>query len=484
MTARTLILAAFTLGLTAQAAAQSDTTEPAALAADSVMAEGLTADEADEADRLDPEIAMANEADTINLPPSGWAALLPPCARPDSNYMQAPGGLSREMRILTEKLDSVLLMGRGRVSIVHIGGSHVQADMYTEEFRQRIDSLNYGLRPPRGYLFPFRTAKTNNPQGYRVASGGKWDKARCSVRKPRPALGIDGIAVWTSDPSAWISFDLDPRLTGRWQATRLKVLGRCEPGRRGTLLTPVIEAAGERVRPESYDSATMAYSFTLPHAVTSFTLRLERGGAMPDSVTATGDGLPTFYVDGLIPDNDDDGIVYHTIGVNGAAVAHYLRCENFEREMAALRPDLVIMAIGVNDASGPNFSPEGFMWNYDQLCSLFRRVSPDCAFIFITNNDTKRRVGRRRRVVNKNGPLAQDAFAQIATKWQGGLWDLFEVMGGLGSMAQWQKAGLAGRDNIHFTRLGYKVVGALLYDAFLDFYLNQEPADDAPTTTE
>lgn len=454
------------------------------VAADSIMSEGPAASEADEADRLDPEIAMANEADTVNLPPSGWAALLPECARPDSNYIGLPGGLGREMTVFVEKLDSVVLLGRGRVSIVHIGGSHVQADMYTEEFRQRIDSLNYGLRPPRGFLFPFRAAKTNNPQGFRVASGGKWGKARCSVRKPRPALGIDGIAVWTSDPGAWISFDLDPSLTGRWQTTRVKLMGRCEGGRRGSTLSPVIIAAGQETRPTGYDPATMTYDFTLPKAVTGFTLRIERGeDSAADSLATDGPVSPTFYIDGVVPENDDDGIVYHTIGVNGAAVPSYLRCENFEREMSVLRPDLVFLSIGVNDASGPAFSAEGFMGNYDQLLRVFRRINPDCAFIFITNNDTKRRAGRRRRIVNKNGPLAQDAFTQIATKWQGGLWDLFEVMGGLGSMAQWQKAGLAGRDNIHFTRLGYKVVGALLYDAFLDFYLNQEPADEADTMT-
>lgn len=476
MTLKPLLIIALALSVRLTAAAQDEAAPP-----DSLLTEDQAAAAADEADRLDPEIAMANEADTINLPPSGWAVLLPKCARPDSNYIQMPGGESREMQILVDKLDSVLLFGSGRVSIVHIGGSHVQADMYTEEFRQRIDSLNNGLRPPRGYLFPFRVAKTNNPQGYRVAWGGKWDKARCSVRKPRPALGIDGIAVWTSEPDAWIQFNLDPRGTGRWQTTRLRVLGRCESGSRRRQLTPVIDAAGALTRPEVYDSATMAYTFTLPRAVTDFTLRLERSrDTIPDSLRVAGTGEPTFYLDGIVPDNDDDGIVYHTIGVNGAAVVHYLRCEYFEREMAALRPDLVIMSIGVNDASGPNFSPEVFMNNYDQLARLFRRINPDCAFIFITNNDTKRRAGRRRRVVNKNGPLAQDAFAQIATKWQGGLWDLFEVMGGLGSMAEWQKNGLAGRDNIHFTRLGYKVVGALLYDAFLDFYLNQEPADEAP----
>ena len=66
----------------------------------------------------------------------------------------------------------------------------------------------------------------------------------------------------------------------------------------------------------------------------------------------------------------------------------------------------------------------------------------------------------------------------MAEKWQGGLWDLFGIMGGLGSMAQWQKAGLAQKDNVHFTRAGYKVVGAMFYDAFLNFYLDQEATDD------
>lgn len=437
-------------------------------------ADSASAQEADEAERLDPDIAAANEADTLSLPASGWAALLPDCARPDSNYISLPGGVSREMSILVDKLDSVLLFGHGRVSIVHIGGSHVQADMYTDEIRIRIDSLNNGLRPPRGFLFPYRVAKTNNPQGYRVSSGGKWDKARCSVRKPRPALGVNGIAVWTSDPEAWISFDLDPKMTGRWQTSRVKILGRSDVGRKGSRLTPVIRACGADTRAESHDPSTMTYTFSLPQATTNFTLRFEREKAEADTAMAAEAALPTFYVDGFIADNDEDGITYHTIGVNGAAVPHYLRCERFESEMGALKPDLVIMAIGINDASGPNFSPENFKDNYDQLIRLFRRVNPDCAFIFITNNDSKRRAGRRRRVVNRNGPLAEDAFAQIATKWQGGLWNLFEVMGGLGSMAQWQKAGLAGRDNIHFTRLGYKVVGALFYDAFLNFYLDQD----------
>lgn len=445
--------------------------------------------EEEEAERLDPEFATAEnlELDTIALPSSGWEALLPKCARPDSNFISLPGGLSPEMSRFIDKMDSVLLYGKGRVSILHIGGSHVQADMYTNEFRIRIDSLNNGLRPPRGYLFPFRVAKTNNPTNFRVTAAGRWDKARCSVRKQRPPLGIDGISVWTSDPTAWIGFDMDPNRSGRWTSTALKVIGRSVPSPTGQHLTPIIRVDGQDVRPSSYDVRTMTYSFRLPKPSSCFTLHFahsarQHADSLKIESAESSASRATFYVDGIIPENEEDGIVYHTVGVNGAAVPHYLKCEYFERQMGALCPDLVILSVGINDASGPNFVPDNFKSNYDQLLRVFRRINPNCAFIFITNNDSKRRVSRRKRIVNKNGELAEQAFREIATKWQGGLWDLFDIMGGLGSMAEWQKNGLAGRDNIHFSRLGYKVVGALFYDAFLNFYLDQDPVEQEDAT--
>lgn len=397
-------------------------------------------------------------------PAATLRSMLPACARPDSNVLAMPGGVAPQMRRLVAKMDSVLLLGQGRVSIVQIGGSHVQADLHTEVFRQFLDSLNGGLRPPRGFLFPYAVARTNNPPGYCVRHGGAWGSSRCAGRRTRhsPPLGLGGIVVFTSDPGAWIEFDTDPDTVGRWRHDMLRVVGRSARGG----LSPVVSLGDTVVPPAAADS--LGYVFALPRPVSRFELRMAGGGCAAD----------TFFLDGVVPQGGDDGIVFHTIGVNGATVRSYLSCSLLEEEMSLLRPDLVIFAIGVNDASGAVFSPEAFCDNYDRLIEAFRRVSPDCALLFVSNNDTKRRLRRRRRVVNANGPAARDAFEAIAEKWQGGLWDLFEVMGGLGSMGQWQEAGLARRDNVHFTRAGYKVVGALFYDAFLHFYLDQEATDD------
>jgi hypothetical protein len=45
-------------------------------------------------------------------------------------------------------------------------------------------------------------------------------------------------------------------------------------------------------------------------------------------------------------------------------------------------------------------------------------------------------------------------------------------MGGLGSMATWQKSELSKSDRVHFTTTGYKLMGDLLFNAILKSYEN------------
>ena len=105
------------------------------------------------------------------------------------------------------------------------------------------------------------------------------------------------------------------------------------------------------------------------------------------------------------------------------------------------------------------------------MISKVRAVNPDCALLFITNNDSYKRVRRRVYSVNRNGLEVEDAFFRICSDFGGGVWDLFEIMGGLESMKDWEEAGLAKRDKIHFTEEGYAVVGDLLFNALMGKYV-------------
>jgi len=160
------------------------------------------------------------------------------------------------------------------------------------------------------------------------------------------------------------------------------------------------------------------------------------------------------------------------IGVNGASLGSYSKCTDLVNDLRLVKPDLVIFGIGINDATAANFSVEDFVARYKVLVSQVRSVNPDCALLFISNNDSFRRVRRKGYVVNTNGQLAEQGFLRLGKDCDAGVWDLFDIMGGLGSMRKWEAAGLAKRDKIHFTETGYELVGDLLFNALMDKYMN------------
>ena len=185
-----------------------------------------------------------------------------------------------------------------------------------------------------------------------------------------------------------------------------------------------------------YDSVTSTYTYLLSVPMDSLNLIISQ----TDTI------LHRFTLTGFLLENDEPGIVYHSIGVNGASVPSYLSCPNFERDLSLIRPDMVIFAIGINDAVPQNFSKNNFIANYDSLLSKFRNVSPDCFFVFVSNNDSYRKIKRRYRrtryQLNTNGVLAREAFVTLAEKHDGSLWDLFSIMGGLDSIKKWEESGI------------------------------------------
>lgn len=357
------------------------------------------------------------------------------------------------------KMHSLLTEERGQISILHIGGSHVQADMFSHQVRSHFDSLVPCCHASRGIIFPFETAKTNNPGNYKVSHQGIWVSSR-NVRDIRLAsLGVAGIAVTTTDTLATISVQLNPESEHhRWKWTRLTLMGYGDD----RYVEPII-LVGDTVLRAEHDSIQGTYTYAIPTPAEQFTLQVEQH----DTITHP------FTVQGFLPENDEPGFVYHAIGVNGASVPSYLSCEQFEQQLALLHPDMIIFAIGINDAVPENFSDSVFIAHYDSLIAKIETVVPDCAYIFITNNDSYRKIRSKKSSyyqVNTNGLIARRAFYELARKHQGGVWDMFSIMGGLKSMRQWEIAGLAKKDKIHFTRKGYTLLGDLFYSACIQSY--------------
>ncbi|MDR0540918.1 MAG: GDSL-type esterase/lipase family protein [Dysgonamonadaceae bacterium] len=373
------------------------------------------------------------------------------------NTIQIPGGDSTRLNRFFQKMDTFIQQRQGRINMLHIGGSHVQADLFSHEVRQNLDIVNGDFQTPRGLIFPFSVAKTNNPTNYRVTYSGEWNTAKNIQKNRKIPLGMSGIAVYTKDPSAQINIFLNPDENRRWEFTQLRLLGYAEDD--NACVTPVLYYNSDTIT-GYLDFITKTYLFDLPEPDYAFSVGFIQTDTVPH----------TFIVHGFIPEKETPGIVYHAIGVNGASVSSYLKAEHFEEELHLLNPDLIIFAIGINDAVSKDFTKESFCRNYNALIEKIERVNPDCAYLFITNNDSFRRVSRRKYQVNPNGIIARKAFYQLAEEHQGGVWDLFSLMGGLRSMQKWQNAGLAKRDKVHFTKEGYLLIGDLFYNALVDYY--------------
>ena len=194
-----------------------------------------------------------------------------------------------------------------------------------------------------------------------------------------------------------------------------------------------------------------------------------------DSVAAdTVPPRPHFTLTGILAENNAPGITYTNVGINGAKVANYFEeiCPLFEKEMSYYKPDLVIFAIGINDANVEVFNDKQFREEYDKLIKRIRKVSPKTAFIFETNNDSYRKVRKKKYVQHPNGEIARKSFFMLADKHKAGVWDKFSIMGGLGSMAKWEKADLAKKDKVHFKTAGYHLLGDMFYKALMQAYFD------------
>lgn len=356
------------------------------------------------------------------------------------------------------KLDSLIFHGEGDLRIMHIGGSHVQAGTFTRQFRNDLLALGDSLDGGRGLVFPFSAARTNNPSSFRTRHEGTWTSARNVQRDPASRLGLTGMAISSSDSTASVGIVLKARNPGPEEPSftfdKVLVLGYSPDGDREPA---VVLENGDTLSGVRDDEAS-CWSFSLP-------------GPRDSVKVAVGRGRGELTITGIFLDNPKPGITVTGIGVNGAALSSYARCPDFTRDLEMVRPDLVVFGIGINDATGPDFSEEDFIGRYKALVRQIRSVNPDCALLFITNNDSFRRVRRRVYAVNNNGPVVEKAFFRLASECGGGVWDLFDIMGGLESMKAWEEAGLAKRDKIHFTEEGYAVLGDLLFNAFMAKYV-------------
>ena len=279
----------------------------------------------------------------------------------------------------------------------------MQAGTFTQQFRDNLLSINTNLIGGQYFLFPFSAGKTNNPSHYIVSSTGEWTYCRNAVRGGNDKrMGLAGAAVTTTDPEATISIVTRAKnrtaQTPKFDFNKVTLIGFSETHN----VVPAVSYDEEIIQGD-YDDYQSTYTFDLPDFTDSICIVFQ---------SVEGE----FTLTGVLLESGMPGINVHGIGVNGASVPSYLRCDDFERDLELIHPDLIIFGIGINDAAENDFDKETFKRNYSELISIMQRVNPDCALLFMTNNDSykSKKVKKKRRYeVNTNGSIVEQAFLEL-----------------------------------------------------------------------
>jgi lysophospholipase L1-like esterase len=340
-----------------------------------------------------------------------------------------------------------------KVSIIHIGDSHIQADYMTAIVRRNFQQ-NFG-NAGRGLVVPFRVAGTNEPSNFKTTSSVIWNAKRCvHIDQPLP-IGIGGVTINTDVPNAKMTIYMNDL----WQDYAFNSI---------TLfyqkdITSFCFSVRDTVNKElafiggvANDALVNHSRITLPEPVGA--VSLETIKILPAQREAT--------IFGVSFENEQSGILYHAVGVNGAKYAHYNAAKFFAQQTSVLTPEVFIISLGTNESLDYPYLDRNFFHHVEKLITSLQDQNTVAKFILVTPPDAYKKKVKR----NPGIQLIRKQILEYAVENGLAFWDMHAVGGGENSADAWKSAGLLRNDGVHFSRDGYEYQGNLLYSAVIKGY--------------
>ncbi|MBS3914322.1 MAG: LysM peptidoglycan-binding domain-containing protein [Bacteroidetes bacterium] len=338
-----------------------------------------------------------------------------------------------------------------RVSILHIGDSHVQADIFTGEIRNLLQKAfgNGG----RGMVFPYSTGRTHAAIDYSSEHTGKWLYAKNVEIAPELPLGISGISSRTYDSTA--SFTLRFRNTILPEYRKLRIYCNTSVESFDLKVKTPTEMAYVKVFDE--DANPKGYVDVL----------LKNGdNTLSFYAQKTDSAQKYFEIYGISIENPEEkGLLYHSVGINGAGYYSLLKQNLFAEQLNYMQPDAVVLDIGANDFWKNGINKDAFIQNMDQMVDILRKYNPKIPIIFSCSQDIY-----RGGYSLADCAIFSDLLHEYCEKNDCAFYDWYWISGGRYSMKNWKMSGLANRDMVHLNGNGYRLKGQLITEAYYKTY--------------
>lgn len=362
---------------------------------------------------------------------------------------------SPNFEYLYHQLDSMIHFQDRKLNFYHIGGSHIQADIYTNDVRMFLQTNYPKLTGERGMVFPFNLAGTNNPGNYRFSSPSNFRGYRVVANKDNTIdFGVLGATIISSDSIVLFSFQ-HKNTVSKPGFCKLRVFHN-----KGELPYELNFGSDEILIESVKQNPEIGYTeIEFTDELDSLDLQFSRKTNQYTELEIYGFQFM----------NDDPGISYNSIGINGAGLYSYLDCARFEEQLKTYPPDFFAYSVGTNDANVPyeKFDPQVYKRNLEKMMKMALRANPNCALLLTVPNDAY----YRRRYLNRNIAREREVIIELAKEYKMAVWDMYGVMGELGASKLWQRNGLMQPDLVHFTAAGYHLKGSLFIDGFLKYMM-------------
>jgi len=374
------------------------------------------------------------------------------------NFIQQPNH-----EALKKFYDALSQAKNRKVTIVHIGDSHIQPDGYSYNLRNILQK-EFGYAG-RGMIFPYRAAGTHNAFTHYSEIKGKWEGDFNTRRERKFDIGITGATAHTSDPTASVKIGFRNEAS-KADFDLVKLYYKRSPHTFNLKVT-VNDSASFLVNCVADTASTLPYlMFRVPRGTKTLTLSMEKvTKKLNDSTTITTSNFFELY--GLSFELEkENGILYHAVGINGAPFEAIMRQNLMETQIKEMNPDLVIIDMGGNEYYGRGVVKDIYASRLTQIVKSIQKWCPNASILLSSPHEFY-----YRRYYNRNwGKDARDVTKQVAFDNNCGFWDNYAISGGRYAVPQWQKEGLFGFDRIHLTPQGYGFRGTLMAQGLMQSY--------------
>jgi len=408
-----------------------------------------------------------------------------------------------------EKLYQLEQTKNGKINIVHIGDSHIQADLFTAKIRSQLQDVygNAGF----GFTFPYSVANTNNSAPIRYSASGNFQCSRLLSADSSKKIGLSGISMDTNSDNFAIQLTVkDPK----YFFTKCKII---TPGNKnifdvsvanrniviekkipkkikhkiksGEVLSTIADKynvsikelkkanglksdlirKGKTLKIPTNDTQSKITTKTtyIPEDLIElpFCFEYNASNLLEKIAIVPNQNCNSFSLNGVVLENNAPGLIYHSIGINGAKTNDFNKFPMFFEQLPALNPDLIIISLGTNESFDKQ-SAEQYNRNLQQMIQNIKQNNANVSILVMTSPPSV----LHRRFTN----TFIESYAQIikekSVENDYAVWNLYQILGGNKAIIKNAAKGFMARDKVHYSKTGYEFQAELFFDAFLQSY--------------